>query len=50
VHVPQHSDGFLFGVMSDGIPGTPMPGFANTLSEEERWHVLNYLRAFTAGG
>jgi copper transport protein len=50
VHVPQHSDGFLFGVTSDGIPGTPMPGFANALSEEERWHVLNYLRALAAGG
>lgn len=48
VHVPHHSDGFLFGVTSDGIPGTPMPGFASTLSEEERWHVLNYLRALSA--
>jgi copper transport protein len=50
VHVPQHSDGFLFQVVSDGIPGTPMPGFAGSLSEEERWHVLNYMRALAAGG
>lgn len=50
VHVPQHSDGFLFGVTSDGIPGTPMPGFANALSVEERWHVINYLRALSASG
>ncbi len=50
VHVPHHSDGFLFQVVSDGIPGTPMPGFAGPLSEEERWHVLNYIRALAAGG
>jgi DMSO reductase family type II enzyme heme b subunit len=38
----------IFMRVSAGIPGTPMPSFAdekseNKLSEEERWHVVNYV-------
>ena len=37
----------IFTRISNGIPGTQMPSFADpaskkTLSEEERWHVANY--------
>ena len=28
---------------STGINGTPMPSFRATLSEEERWHLANYI-------
>lgn len=28
---------------STGINGTPMPSFSRTLSEEERWHLANYI-------
>ena len=45
-HVYQHPDGQFFAWFTRGIPGTAMPAFAATLSEEDRWHVLNYINTF----
>jgi copper transport protein len=42
-HVPYHADQFFFNIISRGVSGV-MPGFASTLSEEDRWHILNFLR------
>ncbi|GBD30766.1 hypothetical protein HRbin32_01875 [bacterium HR32] len=50
VHVPMHADGHLFLWISSGVPGTPMPAFADRLTEEERWHVVNYLRVLALTG
>ena len=44
IHVPFHSDQFFFLVMSNGF-GSAMPAFADRVSEDERWHILNYLQA-----
>lgn len=33
----------LFRRVHQGIPGTQMPGFAAALSEEEIWHLVNYV-------
>jgi mono/diheme cytochrome c family protein len=33
----------LFRRVHQGIPGTQMPGFAAALSEEEIWHIVNYV-------
>ncbi len=57
-HLWMHSDGELFWWLSHGIEaplGGPnlavmaMPGFAATLSEEERWDLIDYIRAHNAG-
>lgn len=45
VHVPFHSDAELFAFATRGISGTPMPGFAQELSAEDRWNLINYLRS-----
>jgi mono/diheme cytochrome c family protein len=37
------SDGELFWKITLGIPGI-MPGREKQLTEEERWHVINYIR------
>jgi putative copper resistance protein D len=43
-----HSDGRFFHWISEGIPGTAMPSFKNSLSAGDRWHVINFMRhAFT---
>lgn len=39
-----HSDGQLYAWISEGFAGTAMPAFKNRLSEEDRWHVINFLR------
>ncbi len=44
VHVPLHPDRALFDFISEGIDGTAMVGLADTLSEEEIWHLINYIQ------
>jgi len=45
VHVPLHSDTILFEFIRDGIAQAGMPGQDGVLSEDEMWHLVNYLRA-----
>jgi len=44
VHVPLHSDTILYEFIRDGI-GVGMPAQSDLLSEDEMWHLVNYLRA-----
>ncbi len=46
----RHTAGDLFWWISSGLPGTQMPAFAASLSEEQRWDLVNFLRARAAGG
>jgi mono/diheme cytochrome c family protein len=47
-HVPQHSDRELFWFIYAGIPGTRMPALSATLTHEEIWHLVNYLKTLAA--
>jgi copper transport protein len=42
--VPHLSDGALAYRIAVGSAGTRMPAFASTLSENDRWDLVNYLR------
>ncbi|HUF52639.1 MAG TPA: CopD family protein [Dehalococcoidia bacterium] len=44
IHVPFHQDEFFFLVISNGL-GQIMPGYQEQLTEEEIWHLINFLRA-----
>jgi putative copper export protein/mono/diheme cytochrome c family protein len=52
-HLWMHSDGELFWWLSHGMftpEGTQvMPGFADTLDEDDRWAAIDYIRANNAG-
>jgi len=52
-HLWAHSDGELFWWLSHGMEGPRgdlvMPGFADTLSENDRWALIDYVRAHNAG-
>ncbi len=43
-HVNQHTDGDLFYWITNGLPGG-MPAWAGSLSETDRWNLINYLRS-----
>lgn len=43
-HLSGHSDGDLFYWISNGLPGG-MPAWSSTISETDRWNVVNYLRS-----
>jgi putative copper export protein/mono/diheme cytochrome c family protein len=52
-HLWMHSDGELFWWLTDGMR-TPegrqaMPGFGRALEEDERWALIDYIRANNAG-
>ena len=52
-HLWQHSDGELFWWISHGMTGPEgsqtMPGFADTIDEDSRWALIDYIRAHNAG-
>jgi putative copper export protein/cytochrome c553 len=52
-HLWMHQDGELFWWISYGMAapdgGQLMPGFAETLDEDTRWDVIDYIRAHNAG-
>lgn len=43
---PTHSDGDLFYWIQHGMAGTAMPAFAEYVSQEDTWHVINYMHQF----
>lgn len=49
LHVPQHTDGELYYMVSVGFPGTGMPAWRSALSENDRWELVHYLRVLATG-
>jgi len=48
-HTGQHTAGDLYWWITYGIRASGMPPFGGTLSEDERWDLINFLRALAAG-
>ena len=48
-HTLKHTAGDFFHWLTYGIPDTGMPAFADKLTEEDRWDVVNFLHATSRG-
>jgi putative copper resistance protein D len=48
-HTALHTAGDMFWWLTHGIAAGGMPGFESTMTVEDRWDVVNFLRAFSAG-
>src|SRR5206468_8813615 len=48
-HTAQHTAGDLFWWITHGIKTAGMPRFSETLDEDQRWDLINFLRALSAG-
>jgi len=46
----DRSPALLYRIMSVGVAGTPMAGFAGQLTPDQRWNVVSYLVSLRAGG
>jgi mono/diheme cytochrome c family protein len=40
----------IFRTMSTGFNGTPMPGFVDALTPEQRWAITDFIYSLSAGG
>jgi putative copper export protein/mono/diheme cytochrome c family protein/peroxiredoxin len=47
-HVGSHTAGDIYWWITHGIPAGGMPGFGDRLSDEERWGLVNFVRALGA--
>jgi mono/diheme cytochrome c family protein len=43
LRIHGNSDGEIFHVITAGVKGTAMKGFKDELSDEMRWHLVNYI-------
>ena len=48
-HLLTHTDGDLYYWLSHGIPGTAMPAFSGSLSDEDIWATIRYVRTLNEG-
>jgi putative copper export protein/mono/diheme cytochrome c family protein/peroxiredoxin len=48
-HTASHTAGDLYWWLSHGVKDTGMPGFDQSFSEDERWDLINFLRALSTG-
>lgn len=48
-HTALHTAGDLYWWITHGIAGTPMPGFEDALTYDDRWDIINFLGAFAVG-
>lgn len=49
VHAPQHAPGEIHYWIGEGVPGTGMPAWKDTLTDEQRWVIVRYLQALASG-
>jgi mono/diheme cytochrome c family protein len=43
-----HTDAQIFDWITNGFPNSAMPAFGDTLAEQDRWHVVNFIRTFAS--
>lgn len=48
-HVQALTDGALFYIVSNGVEGTAMPAWGESLGESDLWNVVNFMRTFGEG-
>ncbi len=48
-HVLGHLDGDLYGWITHGIDGTPMPAFVAALDDTARWDLVYFVKTLAAG-
>jgi copper transport protein len=44
-HLTTHTDGDLYWWVSHGIAGTGMPSFSGTLTDQDIWSIIRYVRS-----
>lgn len=48
-HTVEHTPGDFYNWITNGMVNTDMPGYAEKLSDEDRWDLVNYIHALSRG-
>jgi len=48
--IGEYTDVMLYWRISEGVPGTEMPAWSGTLSDEGIWHLVGYVRSLARYG
>ena len=48
-HITEHTPGDFYNWISYGMANTDMPGYAENLSDEDRWDLVNFVHALSRG-
>ncbi len=48
-HTTEHTPGDFYNWISYGMANTDMPGYAENLSDEDRWDLVNFVHALSRG-
>lgn len=48
-HTALHTAGDIYHWLTDGKTASPMPGFRQRTSADDRWDLVNFLRLFSSG-
>lgn len=49
LHVPQHAEGEVYYWVSEGVAGTGMPAWKETLDPTKRWEIVRFVQALASG-
>jgi len=48
-HTEDHTAGDMFWWISHGMPSGAMPGVGDAIADEDKWALINYIRALSSG-
>jgi putative copper resistance protein D len=48
-HTTEHTPGDFYNWITHGMVNTDMPGYAEKLSDEDRWDLINFIHALSRG-
>ena len=48
-HIVEHTPGDFYNWITYGMKNTDMPGYADKMSEDDRWDLVNYIHALSRG-
>lgn len=48
-HIVEHTPGDFYNWITNGMKNTDMPGYADKLSDDDRWDLINYIHALSRG-
>jgi mono/diheme cytochrome c family protein/uncharacterized membrane protein len=50
IHVTEHPEGVIYDWVTNGVPGTAMPSFRESIAPDDRWRIVAFIRGFAENG